>query len=239
MSIAAIRPIQQAIEREHVVSAAGVTRVHGHGPTAVTALRGVSLQIAPGEVAAVLGAEGSWKSTLMHILGGLDRPTSGDVRVAGVETNGLRQTQLRRLRHRHIGFVYQFFNLVPAMTAEENILEPLGDAEPDPGWIAELLDLIDLRDDRSTPASQLSRGQQQKVAIARALVSRPTVLLADDPTGAVGDVARDEIVSLLRQAASRYGQTIVISTDDRRVAAIADRCITLEDGIIVADTRAV
>jgi putative ABC transport system ATP-binding protein len=234
MSIAASQPVQQSSELEHVVSVTGVTHVHGRGASAVQALRGVSLQVAPGEVAAVVGVADSGKSTLMHILGGLDRPTSGDVRIAGVETRDLRQTQLRRLRHRHVGFVYQFFNLVPSMTAEENILEPLAGTDPDPGWIAELLGLIELDGDRTTPAAQLSRGRQQKVAIARALAPKPTVLLADEPTGAVDARARDEIVEVLRQASSRYGQTMVISTDDRRVAAIADRTVTLAGGVIVA-----
>ena len=237
MSIATAGSIQQSIELEHVVSATDVTRAHGHGESAVQALRGVSLGIAPGELAAVVGAEDSGKSTLMHILAGLDRPTTGDVRIAGVATRRLRQTQLARLRRQHVGFVYQFFNLVPSMTAEESILRPPAtpEIEPDPAWVAELSALIGLGENSSTPSTELSPGQQQKVAIARALAPRPTVLFADEPTGAVDADARDEIVGLLRHVASTYGQTIVLSTDDPKVASIADHRITLADGVIVAE----
>src|SRR5204863_1711635 len=168
-----------------VVSAKDVTRRYGEGETAVDALRGVSLDVGKGQLTAVMGPSGSGKSTLMHILAGLDRPTSGEVYIAGTEISKLGDNDLTKLRRRHIGFVFQFFNLLPMLTAEENVVLPLSIAgtKPDPAWLRELLESTGLTDRRNHRPSELSGGQQQRVAIARALVSRPTILFADEPTG--------------------------------------------------------
>jgi putative ABC transport system ATP-binding protein len=218
-----------------VVSARDLTRVYGEGETAVHALRGVSLEIPKGDLTAVMGPSGSGKSTLMHILAGLDKPTSGDVSVAGTAIGQLGDSDLTRLRRRHIGFVFQFFNLLPMLTAEENILLPLSIAgeKPDDGFFEELLHNVGLADRRSHRPSELSGGQQQRVAIARALVSRPTVVFADEPTGNLDSKTGSEILELLRHSVEAYGQTTVMVTHEPRAAAIADRVLFLADGAIV------
>jgi putative ABC transport system ATP-binding protein len=217
-----------------VVAGTDIARRYGSGDTAVDALRGVSLEIARGRLTAVMGPSGSGKSTLMHILAGLDRPTSGTVEIDGTEITRLNDTQLTKLRRRHIGFVFQFFNLLPMLTAEENVLLPLSLAgeKPDKGWVEELLEATGLADRRHHRPSELSGGQQQRVAIARALVSRPTVLFADEPTGNLDSRTSGEILRLLRDAVDTYGQTIVMVTHDSHAAAIADRILFLADGDI-------
>jgi putative ABC transport system ATP-binding protein len=220
-----------------VVSADELTRRFGTGETAVDALRGVSVEVASGELTAVMGPSGSGKSTLMHILAGLDRPTSGDVCIAGTEIGGLNDTQLTRLRREHIGFIFQFFNLLPMLTAKENIVLPLAIAgeKPDPGWIDELTEAVGLTDRLTHRPSELSGGQQQRVAIARALVSKPTVMFADEPTGNLDSKTSSEILELLRESVSSYGQTTVMVTHDAHAASIADRILFLADGMIVTD----
>jgi putative ABC transport system ATP-binding protein len=220
-----------------VVAASDVTRRYGSGDTAVDALRGVSLEIDRGRLTAVMGPSGSGKSTLMHILAGLDRPTSGAVSIDGTDITKLGDTQLTKLRRRHIGFVFQFFNLLPMLTAEENVLLPLSLAgqKPDRAWFDELLAQTGLADRRTHRPAELSGGQQQRVAIARALVSRPTVLFADEPTGNLDSTTSGEILGLLRDAVDTYGQTIVMVTHDPRAAAIADRILFLADGLIVKE----
>jgi putative ABC transport system ATP-binding protein len=220
-----------------VVSARDLTRVYGEGETAVHALRGVSLEIPKGDLTAVMGPSGSGKSTLMHILAGLDKPTSGDVSVAGTAIGKLGDSDLTRLRRRHIGFVFQFFNLLPMLTAEENILLPLSIAgeKPEDGFFEELLRNVGLADRRSHRPSELSGGQQQRVAIARALVSRPTVIFADEPTGNLDSKTGSEILELLRHSVEAYGQTTVMVTHEPRAAAIADRVLFLADGEIVKE----
>jgi putative ABC transport system ATP-binding protein len=220
-----------------VVTANALTRVYGAGETAVHALRGVSLDIPRGDLTAVMGPSGSGKSTLMHILAGLDKPTSGDVAIAGSEITRLGDSDLTRLRRRHIGFVFQFFNLLPMLTAEENILLPLSIAgeKPEPGFFETLLENVGLADRRTHRPSELSGGQQQRVAIARALVSRPTVVFADEPTGNLDSRTGSEILELLRSSVQEYGQTLVMVTHDARVASIADRILFLADGVIVKD----
>jgi putative ABC transport system ATP-binding protein len=220
-----------------VVSARDLTRVYGEGETAVHALRGVSLEIPKGDLTAVMGPSGSGKSTLMHILAGLDKPTSGDVSVAGTAIGRLGDSDLTRLRRRHIGFVFQFFNLLPMLTAEENILLPLSIAgeKPDDGFFEELLRNVGLADRRSHRPSELSGGQQQRVAIARALVSRPTVIFADEPTGNLDSKTGSEILELLRHSVEEYGQTTMVVTHEPRAAAIADRVLFLADGKIVKE----
>jgi putative ABC transport system ATP-binding protein len=220
-----------------VVAARDLTRRYGAGDTAVDALRGVSLEIARGELTAVMGPSGSGKSTLMHILAGLDKPTSGTVEIAGEEITSMGDTQLTKLRREHIGFVFQFFNLLPMLSAEENVVLPLSIAgtKPDREWFEQLLADVGLESRRAHRPSELSGGQQQRVAIARALVSRPTVLFADEPTGNLDSSTSGEILELLRLSVKSRGQTTVMVTHDPRAATIADRILFLADGLIVRE----
>ena len=220
-----------------VVSAHDVTRRYGEGDTCVQALRGVSLDVARGKLTAVMGPSGSGKSTLMHILAGLDKPTSGTVSIDGTEITTLGDTDLTKLRREHIGFIFQFFNLLPMLSAEENVQLPLRIAgeKLDKQWFDELLEKMGLTDRRSHRPSELSGGQQQRVAIARALVSRPTVVFADEPTGNLDSATSGEILELMRSSVDELGQTTVMVTHDARAAAIADRILFLADGSIVKD----
>jgi len=220
-----------------VVTASDLTRRYGEGDTAVDALRGVSLDVSRGNLTAVMGPSGSGKSTLMHLLAGLDKPTSGDVTIAGQSITSLDDNALTRLRREHIGFVFQFFNLLPMLTAEENVLLPLTIAgeKPDEAFFEELLKKTGLTDRKSHRPSELSGGQQQRVAIARALVSKPTVVFADEPTGNLDSKTSGEILELMRDSVDSYGQTTVMVTHDARAAAIADRILFLDDGEIVKD----
>src|SRR5687768_4586382 len=220
-----------------VVVADEVTRRYGEGDTAVDALRGVSLEVGEGKLTAVMGPSGSGKSTLMHILAGLDKPTSGKVRVSGTEITTLKDSDLTKLRRRHIGFVFQFFNLLPMLTAEENITLPLSIAgeKPEREFFRDLIDKVGLADRLHHRPSELSGGQQQRVAIARALVSRPTVLFADEPTGNLDSATGSEILTLMRESVDTFGQTTVMVTHEPRAAAIADRILFLADGRIVRD----
>jgi putative ABC transport system ATP-binding protein len=217
------------------VSAEEVTRRYGEGDTAVDALRGVSLTVQPGELVAVMGPSGSGKSTLMHILAALDKPTSGRVEIAGEDVGSMSDGDVTMLRRRHIGFVFQFYNLLPMLTAEENVLLPLSIAgeKPSNGFFEGLIDRVGLKERRTHRPSELSGGQQQRVAIARALVSRPTIVLADEPTGNLDSATGHEILELLRAATEEYGQTTVMVTHDAGAAAIADRILFLADGLIV------
>jgi putative ABC transport system ATP-binding protein len=228
-------PAQQGV----VVQATDVTRRYGEGETAVDALRGVSLGVESGQLVAVMGPSGSGKSTLMHILAGLDKPTSGSVTIAGEEITTLPDAKLTRLRRKHIGFVFQFFNLLPMLTAEENVVLPLSIAgtKPDPKWLEELLESTGLADRRKHRPSELSGGQQQRVALARALISRPTILFADEPTGNLDSKTGGEILDLLRHSVTTYGQTTVMVTHEARAASIADRILFLADGLIVQELK--
>ena len=219
------------------VHARGLTRRYGEGDTAVHALRDVSLDVAAAQLTAVMGPSGSGKSTLMHLLAGLDRPTAGEVVIAGQDITALSDTAMTRLRREHIGFVFQFFNLLPMLTAQENILLPLSIAgvRPDPAWYEQLVDTVGLRDRLGHRPSELSGGQQQRVAIARALASRPTVLFADEPTGNLDSATSGEILDLLQRSVHSFGQSTVMVTHDPRAAAIADRVLFLSDGQIVRD----
>jgi putative ABC transport system ATP-binding protein len=223
-----------------VVTASGVVRRYGEGETAVHALRGVSVDIARGRLTAVMGPSGSGKSTLMHILAGLDTPTSGEVTVAGVDISGLDDASLTKLRRDHIGFIFQFFNLLPMLTAAENIALPLklAGAKPDPVWLEELVATVGLTERVGHRPSELSGGQQQRVAVARALVSRPSVMFADEPTGNLDSTTSGEILALLRDSVDALGQTTVMVTHDAHAAAIADRVLFLADGDIVRDLGA-
>jgi putative ABC transport system ATP-binding protein len=220
-----------------VVEARGLIRRYGDGTTAVNALRGVSLDVSRGELVAVMGPSGSGKSTLMHILAGLDQPTSGSVTIAGTEITKLGDDKLTELRREHVGFVFQFFNLLPMLTAEENVLLPLAIAHerPDRAWLEELLARTGLAERRKHRPAQLSGGEQQRVAIGRALITRPTILFADEPTGNLDSKTSEEILELLRDSSVAYLQTIVMVTHDARAAAIADRILFLADGRIVKE----
>ena len=221
-----------------LVTATEVTRRYGvDGDTCVKALRGVSLEIESGKLTAVMGPSGSGKSTLMHILAGLDRPNEGEVTIAGTDITELGDTELTRLRREHIGFIFQFFNLLPMLTAEENVVLPLKLAgeKPDREWVRELTSKVGLSGRLSHRPSELSGGQQQRVAIARALVGRPTVMFADEPTGNLDSTTGGEILELLRDSVTSLGQTTVMVTHDSHAAAIADRVLFLADGLIVKD----
>lgn len=218
-----------------------VTRRYGEGSTAVQALRGISLEVRPGELVAVMGPSGSGKSTLMHVLAGLDQPSSGTVEIAGSEITQLDDTRLTRLRREHIGFVFQFFNLLPMLTAQENVLLPLAIAgeRPDRAWLGELLAKTGLNERRDHRPAELSGGEQQRVAIARALITRPTILFADEPTGNLDSRTGAEILELLRDSCQSYGQTIVMVTHDPRAASIAHRILVLADGLVVRELASV
>ena len=219
------------------VSASGLTRTYGTGDSAVHALRGVSLDLPAGQFTAVMGPSGSGKSTLMHLLAGLDTPSAGTVTVAGEDITRMKDRDLTRLRRKHIGFVFQSFNLLPTLSAEENIVLPLAIAgrKPPAAEIDALLERVGLTDRRGHKPAQLSGGQQQRVAIARALITRPTVLFGDEPTGNLDSEAGAGILRLLRDAVDIDGQTTLMVTHDPRAAAIADRVLYLTDGRVVAD----
>jgi putative ABC transport system ATP-binding protein len=220
-----------------VVSASDVTRRYGEGDTAVDALRGVSLDVLRGQLTAIMGPSGSGKSTLMHILAGLDRPTSGEVFIDGTDITRMGDQELTLLRRDHVGFIFQFFNLLPMLTAEENVTLPLDLAgnNVDKAWVDEVVGKVGLADRRKHRPSELSGGQQQRVAIARALINRPTVLFADEPTGNLDSQTGEEILRLLRDSVDAYGQTILMVTHEARAAAMADRILFLADGLIVKD----
>jgi putative ABC transport system ATP-binding protein len=214
-----------------------VSRRYGEGETAVDALRGVSVDIARARLTAVMGPSGSGKSTLMHILAGLDKPTTGTVEVAGTEITTLGDNDLTKLRREHIGFVFQFFNLLPMLNARENITLPLTIAgeKSENGWVEKIVSDVGLSDRLDHRPSELSGGQQQRVAIARALVSKPTVLFADEPTGNLDSTTGTEILELLRRSVDDYGQTMVMVTHDPRAASKAHRVLFLDDGVIVRE----
>jgi putative ABC transport system ATP-binding protein len=220
-----------------VVKAADLTRRYGEGEAAVDALKGVSLEVQPGQLVAVMGPSGSGKSTLMHLLAALDKPTTGTVAIAGQDVGSLSDGKVTLLRRKHIGFVFQFFNLLPMLSAEENVLLPLSIAgeKPDPEFFADLMNRVGLTDRKNHRPSELSGGQQQRVAIARALVARPTVVFADEPTGNLDSKTGQEILDLLRSSTSDLGQTMVMVTHDAQAASIADRILFLADGVIVRE----
>jgi putative ABC transport system ATP-binding protein len=220
-----------------VVRATNLTRRYGEGEAAVDALRGVTLSVIPGELVAVMGPSGSGKSTLMHLLAALDKPTSGEVEIAGKEVASLSDKDVTLLRREHIGFVFQFFNLLPMLSAEENVLLPLSIAgeKPEREFFEDLLKRTGLADRRTHRPAELSGGQQQRVAIARALVSRPTVVFADEPTGNLDSKTGHDILELLRSSAEELGQTMVMVTHDAHAAEIADRLLFLGDGLVVEE----
>jgi putative ABC transport system ATP-binding protein len=224
-----------------LVSARDLRRRFGEGEAAVDALAGVSVDLPAGRFAAIMGPSGSGKSTLMHILAGLDRPTSGSVRLADVELTELGDRQLTQLRRERIGFIFQTFNLLPVLNAEENILLPLSIAgrKPDGEWFDRLVDTVGIRDRLHHRPAELSGGQQQRVAVARALISRPAVVFADEPSGNLDSKASGDVLELLRHAVDDFSQTVVMVTHDAHAASFADRLLVLADGRIVHDGGAV
>jgi putative ABC transport system ATP-binding protein len=225
---------------DSIVSATDVRRRYGEGDAAVNALAGVTVGFERGRFSAIMGPSGSGKSTLMHILAGLDRPTSGTVTLDGVEITGLDDADLTRLRRDKLGFIFQFFNLLPVLTAEENVVLPLSIAgeKPDREWIDRLIDTVGLSDRRTHRPAELSGGQQQRVAIARALAAKPAVVFADEPTGNLDSKSSEEVLSLLRRSVDELGQTVVMVTHDPEAAAHADRLVVLRDGLVVHDADA-
>jgi putative ABC transport system ATP-binding protein len=222
-----------------IVKARDVSRVFGEDDWAVRAIDDISVDFPKGAYTAIMGPSGSGKSTLMHCLAGLDRPTSGTVTIDGVDLGGLDDGELTQLRRDKVGFVFQFFNLLPVLDAEQNILLPLSLAgrEPDRDRFDQLVEAVGLEDRLSHRPAELSGGQQQRVAIARALVSSPAVLFADEPTGNLDSSSSDEVLALMRRAADEFGQTIVMVTHDAGAAAVADRVLVLVDGHIVEDAQ--
>jgi putative ABC transport system ATP-binding protein len=220
-----------------VVVATDLHRRYGEGDAAVDALAGVTTSFERDRFTAIMGPSGSGKSTLMHILAGLDRPTSGTVELDGADITKLDDGELTQLRRDKLGFVFQFFNLLPVLTAEENLVLPLSISgrKPDRQWVDQLIHTVGLDDRRSHRPAELSGGQQQRVAVARALVSKPAVVFADEPTGNLDSKASADVLRLLRQAVDDFGQTVVMVTHDPAAAAHADRLITLQDGKIVSD----
>ncbi|CAN5713382.1 ABC transporter ATP-binding protein [soil metagenome] len=228
-------------ESRIAVKTADLAKVHGEGSTAVRALKGISLEFPGGEFAAIMGPSGSGKSTLLHILGALDRSSSGRVEVGGVELSGLSDKKLTLLRRERMGFVFQFFNLIPTLSAEENILLPALISGEKPakykGRLDELLELVGLSERRDHRPDELSGGEQQRVAIARALVRNPDIILADEPTGNLDSRTGTGVLNLMRESAARYEQTIIMVTHDPRAAASADRVVFLGDGRVVDEMR--
>ncbi len=226
-----------AFEADVVIGCRDLARRFGSGETAVDALRSVSVEVTRGELVAIMGPSGSGKSTLMHLLAGLDRPSGGTVSIAGVDPAQLKDTQLTKLRRAHVGFIFQSFNLLPTLSAEENVTLPLdlSGERVDGEWIDELLRSVGLEDRRKHRPAELSGGQQQRVAVARAIVHRPSVLFADEPTGNLDSQSGADVLELIRNAVDGYGQTTIMVTHDQRAAAIADRVVHLADGNIVGE----
>jgi putative ABC transport system ATP-binding protein len=220
--------------------AVGVSKLYGSGEAAVVALDDVSVELAQGEFTAIMGPSGSGKSTLLHMLAGLDRPTSGEVYLGDTEITSLKDRALTLLRRDRIGFIFQSFNLLPTMTAAENIVLPMRIAgrKPDEHWVASIVETVGLSGRLSHRPSQLSGGQQQRVAAARALASRPQIVFADEPTGALDSRSGAELLAFLRKAVSELGQTVVMVTHDANAAGYADRVIFLADGHIVDEMHA-
>ncbi len=222
-----------------VLQAENLTKVYGNGPAAVTALDHVNLSIAPNEFVAIMGPSGGGKSTMLHLLGGLDTPTSGRDLLDGTDLSTLNDTALTILRRQHIGFVFQFFNLIPVLNVLENVTLPLvldGKQQAATAKAREWLERVGLKDRMDHRPNQLSGGQQQRVALARALVTEPSLLLADEPTGNLDSRSADDMLHLLRRAVTEWNRTVVMVTHDARMAAYADRIIFLKDGMVVDDT---
>lgn len=214
-----------------------LTKIYGKGDTAVTALDNVSFQVSKGEFIAIIGASGSGKSTLMNLIGGIDRPTSGSVIIDGNEIYKLNESERAIFRRRNVGMIYQFYNLIPTLTAEENIMLPrlLDNRKPDSEKFSYILNMIGLTERAKHLPSELSGGQQQRVSVGRALINDPAFILADEPTGNLDSKSSHEIMNLLKLANKRSHQTLLVITHDEKIALQADRIITISDGCIISD----
>ncbi|MDO4280826.1 MAG: ABC transporter ATP-binding protein [Peptococcaceae bacterium] len=218
----------------NILEVTHLSKTYGAGDAAVAALKDASFSVAKGEFVAIVGASGSGKSTLLHLIGGLETPTAGRVQIEGQDIFAMKERRLTIFRRRHIGFVFQSFNLVPELTAEQNILFPvlLDHQKPDRAYLAELLEFLGLSERRNHLPSQLSGGQQQRVAIARALFSRPTLILADEPTGNLDSANSAEVLTLLKQTARIYEQTVLMITHNQSIAQSADHLLQVSDGVV-------
>jgi len=234
---AADSPFAQPLTGRAVVQARGLTRTYGKGDAAVHALTGVDIDIAAGRLTAIMGPSGSGKSTLMHILAGLDEPTGGTVWIDGAEITRLKEKKLTQLRRDKVGFIFQSFNLLATLSADENIVLPLSLArrQADEAWRRAVIEAVGLQDRLTHRPAELSGGQQQRVAVARALITRPAVLFADEPTGNLDSRTGGEVLDLLRRSVDEFGQTVIMVTHDVGAASIADRVVFLKDGRIVLD----
>ncbi len=237
--IEVLAPGPEPVEPAFALTGQDLVRRYGEGDAAVEALRGVSVSFDANSFTAIMGPSGSGKSTLMHILAGLDRPTSGEVHIGGQSLADLDDRHLTLLRRRSVGFVFQAFHLLPALSVEENVVLPLTIAaeRPEPDWVDTLLDTVGLADRRSHRPAQLSGGQRQRVALARALVTRPAIVFADEPTGNLDSTASEEVLDLMRRAVDHLHQTVVLVTHDAAAAARADRVLFLADGHLVRDSE--
>jgi putative ABC transport system ATP-binding protein len=215
----------------------GLNKTYGMGDNKVEALKDINLTINKGEFVAIVGASGSGKSTLLHLLGGLDRPTSGKVIIDGESIYDYKEEKLAIFRRRKIGFVFQFFNLIPVLDVEENIALPalLDNDRVDKDYLKEIIEMLGLSDRKSHLPSELSGGQQQRVSIGRALLNKPSIVLADEPTGNLDSKSSKEVIELLKFSAKKYNQTLILITHDINIASAADRVITIQDGEIVSD----
>lgn len=220
-----------------ILKTTGLTKTYGKGEIKVEALKEVNISINKGEFVAVVGASGSGKSTLLHMLGGVDKPTSGEIIIDGVNISKLKEEQLAIFRRRKVGFIFQFYNLIPVLTAKENMTMPLllDYKKPDEKYMNELIEILGLRDRLEHLPSELSGGQQQRVSIGRALAYKPSIILADEPTGNLDSKNSKEIIELLKFSVRKYNQTLIIITHDLNIASQADRIIHMADGVIVKD----
>lgn len=220
-----------------ILSVKNLNKTYGKGDTKVEALKNVSLSVNKGEFVAIVGASGSGKSTLLHLLGGLDRPTSGEVIIDGESIYGYKENKLAIFRRRKVGFIFQFFNLIPVLDVEENISLPslMDNEKIDRKYIDEIIEILGLKERKNHLPSELSGGQQQRVSIGRALANKPSIILADEPTGNLDSKNSKEVIELLRFTANKYNQTLILITHDTKIASMADRIITIEDGEIASD----
>lgn len=220
-----------------ILKTIGLTKTYGKGEIKVEALKDINISINQGEFVAVVGASGSGKSTFLHMLGGVDKPTSGEIFIDGVNISKLKEEELAIFRRRKVGFIFQFYNLIPVLTAEENMMMPilLDYKKPDKNYMNELIDILGLKDRLNHLPAELSGGQQQRVSIGRALIYKPSIILADEPTGNLDSKNSKDIIELLKFSVRKYNQTLILITHDLNIASQADRIIHMEDGVIVKD----
>lgn len=218
-----------------IIDLANVKKIYGFGETSIQALKGINLEFEKGEFVAIVGASGSGKSTLLHMLGAVDKPSSGSIKIDGIEISNMNEQELSILRRRKIGFIFQFFNLIPVLSVRENIEMPilLDKKKVDNNYVDELINMLKLEGKENNLPSQLSGGQQQRVSIGRALANKPEIILADEPTGNLDSETASDIMDLLKYSAKKYNQTLILITHDLEIAAMADRVIKIRDGEVV------